>query len=85
MAAGLPVIATDMGGNSDIVNPEAGCGLLVKYDDPVSLSEAMKRMLEDRDFLARCREGALRTVEEKFEIHKWVEQTYGVYEKAINR
>ena len=36
-------------------------------------------------FPARCREGALRTVEEKFEIHKWVEQTYGVYEKAINR
>ena len=41
MAAGLPVIATDMGGNRDIVNDEAGCGLLVKYDDPVSMSDAM--------------------------------------------
>ena len=85
MAAGLPVIATDMGGNSDIVNDEAGCGLLVKYDDPVSMSDAMKRLMENPDFLVQCRHGALRTIEEKFEIHKWVEQTYGVYQKAINR
>ena len=85
MAAGLPVIATDMGGNSDIVNDEAGCGLLVTYDDPVSMSDAMKRMLEDGDFLAQCRAGALRTINEKFEIHKWMDKTYAVYEAAMAR
>ena len=47
MAAGLPVIATDMGGNSDIVNPEAGCGLLVEYDNPDSMAGALKGMLEE--------------------------------------
>ena len=84
MAAGLPVIATDMGGNSDIVNDEAGCGLLVAYDDPDSMAGAMKRFLEDPDFRAACRENALRTIEEKFEIHKMAKVTYGVYEKALH-
>ena len=84
MAAGLPVIATDMGGNSDIVNDEAGCGLLVAYDDPDSMAGAMKRFLEDPDLRAACRENALRTIEKKFEIHKMAKVTYGVYEKALH-
>ena len=84
MAAGLPVIATDMGGNSDIVNDEAGCGLLVEYDNPDSMAAAMKRFLEEPDFLARCRENARKTIEDKFEIHKMCRATYGVYEKALH-
>ena len=83
MAAGLPVIATDMGGNSDIVNDEAGCGLLVEYDNPDSMAGAMKRFLEAPDFLARCRENALRTIQEKFEIHKMAWATFEVYRKAL--
>ena len=74
-----------MGGNRDIVNDEAGCGLLVKYDDPVSMSDAMKRLIEDPELLAECRAGALRTIDEKFEIHKWMEKTYAVYETAMKR
>ena len=81
MAAGLPVIATDMGGNSDIVNDEAGCGMLVEYDNPDSMAVAMKCFLEDPAFAARCRENARRTIEDKFEIHKMARATYGVYEK----
>lgn len=83
MAAGLPVIATDMGGNSDIVNDQAGCGLLVEYDNPESMASAMKRFLEEPDFTARCRERALATIEEKFEVHKMAAATCGVYEKAL--
>lgn len=85
MAAGLPVIATDMGGNSDIVNDEAGCGLLVEYDNPESMAGAMKRFLEEPELLARCGERALATIEEKFEVHKMARAAYGVYEKALNR
>lgn len=85
MAAGLPVIATDMGGNSDIVNEQAGCGPLVTYDDPEELAGAMQRFLEDPAYLARCREGARRTVEEKFHVDKMVRDTYEVYEAALAR
>lgn len=84
MAAGLPVIATDMGGNSDIVNDEAGCGLLVEYDNPNSMAAAMERFLEDPSFTDACRENARRTIEAKFEVHKMARATFGVYEKALH-
>ncbi len=83
MAAGLPVIATDMGGNRDIVNDEAGCGALVEYDNPESMAQAMKRLMEDPALLARCRENALKTILEKFEIHKLAQATFAVYQKAL--
>ncbi|MDD4715293.1 MAG: glycosyltransferase family 4 protein [Oscillospiraceae bacterium] len=82
MAAGLPVIATDMGGNRDIVNEANGCGILVEYPHPASMAAAMKTLLEDPDLLARYREGALRTVEEKFNLSKMAKATYQVYQDA---
>jgi glycosyltransferase involved in cell wall biosynthesis len=82
MAAGLPVIVTDMGGNRDIVPPDADCGALVVYEDPESMAQAMKRMLEDDAYRAGCAAGALRTVEEKFEVGKMCQLTWQVYEKA---
>ena len=83
MAAGLPVIVTDMGGNRDIVPPGADCGDLVVYDDPESMAQAMKKMLEDGEYRASCAAGALRTVAEKFEIGGMCQATWNVYEKAI--
>ena len=82
MAAGLPAVITDMGGNSDIIKTEADGGLLVTYDDPDSMAGAMKRFLDDRDLLARCRENSLLTVAEKFEIHKMCAATFEEYQKA---
>lgn len=84
MAAGLPVIATNMAGNPDIVNDDAGCGLLVEYDNPDSMAGAMKVMMEEPDFRAKCADGALRTVREKFEIHKFADATFDVYQRAVN-
>ena len=83
MAAGLPVIVTDMGGNRDIVPPDAECGDLVVYDDPESMAAAMKNMLEDSGYRASCAAGALRTVEEKFEVGKMCRMTLDVYQKAV--
>lgn len=82
MAAGLPVIVTDMGGNRDIVPPDAEHGALVVYDDPDSMAQAMKKMLEDGAYRASCAAGALRTVADKFEVGKMCRVTWGVYEKA---
>lgn len=85
MAAGLPCVITDMGGNRDILEgPEQG-GLLAVYDDPESMAQCMKRFLEDPAFLARCRENAGRNIQERFEIHKLAQDTYQVYEKAVAR
>lgn len=83
MAAGLPVIVTDMAGNRDIVPPDAKCGLLVEYNNPASMAQGMKTLIEDSAFRKGCAAAAVLEVEEKFEIHKWSDKTYGVYEKAV--
>jgi glycosyltransferase involved in cell wall biosynthesis len=82
MAAGLPVIATDMGGNSDIVNEKNGCGLLVEYNNPDSMSDAMKRMLEDEAVLEQCRRGAIQSARTVFHIDRMVDCTYDLYAKV---
>ena len=48
MAAGLPVVVTDIAGNPDIVNDQTNCGLLAEYDNPDSMAGALKRMMESR-------------------------------------
>lgn len=85
MAAGLPVVATDMYGNADIVNDDTRCGLLVEYDNPDSMAVALKCMMEDPAYLAECRQNAIAAVEDRFEIHKWAKATNRVYEAAMSR
>ena len=85
MASGLPVVATDVGGNSDIVNDDAGDGLLVPYGDPDAMAEAIRRMMEDKPFREQCRENALRAIQEKFEIHGWMDKTLDAYRAALSR
>ena len=46
MALGVPVVAADMGGLPELVEPDA-TGLLVPPDDDLALAEALARMLAD--------------------------------------
>jgi glycosyltransferase involved in cell wall biosynthesis len=47
MAAGLPVVATSVGGTPEVV-VDGETGLLVPPRDPVALADAMQQLLEDR-------------------------------------
>ena len=70
-------------GNPDILKgPEDG-GLLVKYDDPDSMAQAMKQMMEDPALLDKCKANALARVADEFEVHKMCDATYSIYEKAL--
>lgn len=85
MAAGLPAAITDMAGNPDILTgPEQG-GVLLPYDDPENTAKLLARFLEDPDFLAQCRENARKNIEARFEIGKLAQDTYQVYEKAVEK
>ena len=79
LASGLPVIATDMGGNRDIINDETNCGILVEYNNPVRTSEEIKKLMENKDLLNKLSENALSTVKSRFNINKAALQTYEVY------
>jgi glycosyltransferase involved in cell wall biosynthesis len=51
LAAGLPVVAANIGGVLEIVDDS--CGILVPPGDPAALSAALERLLVDRAFRAR--------------------------------
>ncbi len=79
LASGLPVVATDMGGNRDIINEETQCGVLVEYDNPVSTAKEIKKLMEDKALLNHLREKAFEAVEDRFNIHKVAQETFKVY------
>lgn len=62
MAAGLPVVATRVGGIPEIVRHNEN-GLLVERGDVNALADAILKVLEDEDLRNRLVEGGLKTVE----------------------
>jgi L-malate glycosyltransferase len=57
MAAGLPTVATEVGGNAELVEHEV-TGLVVPSNDAQRLAAAIDRLLCDRAFAARLGEAA---------------------------
>jgi glycosyltransferase involved in cell wall biosynthesis len=84
MAAGLPVVATAVGGSPELVQ-HGRTGLLVPPRDPGALAEAIATMLDNPE---RGREiGALgrQRVAEHFSIEQMVRSTEALYERLLER
>lgn len=79
LACGLPVIATDMGGNSDIINEKTDCGRLVEYNNPKELAETMLELMENPRIRKRYSENAKNAVKEYFNLDNVVAETYNLY------
>jgi glycosyltransferase involved in cell wall biosynthesis len=58
-ASGLPVVATDVGGNRELLGD--GAGILCRPDDPASLAEGVGRVLREPDLAEGLRRGAAET------------------------
>ncbi|HEX6331688.1 MAG TPA: glycosyltransferase family 4 protein [Actinomycetota bacterium] len=56
MAAGVPVVATDIPGYREVVRNEVD-GILVRRNDPDALAAALRRVLEDPDLAAGLARG----------------------------
>ena len=82
MSMGVPVVATDVGGNRELVE-DGKTGLLVPPADPKALAGAMKRMLVDGPLARGCAVEAQRRVRENYSIAAMVEQTLALYEKLM--
>lgn len=83
MAAGLPAAITDMAGNPDILTgPDQG-GVLLPYNDPEETARRLAPLLEDPAFLRRCRESAQKNIRDRFDIRKLAQETYEIYQKAV--
>lgn len=83
LASGLPVIATNMGGNADIINPQTNCGIMVEYDNAIEMARAILKLMEDEMLRDKFSENALKAVEEQFNLDKVAEKTYNLYVDSI--
>ncbi len=79
MATGLPVIATMVGGNTELVD-ENGTGLLVPAADPGALAGAMIRYLENPRMIARHGSSARQKAERSFSMESMVRAYLQVYD-----
>jgi glycosyltransferase involved in cell wall biosynthesis len=82
MAAGVPVVATDVGGVRDAVrNGESG--LLVPPADPGALAEAIVRLAGDRELALRLAARAGRDVRERYSASTMIESYAGLYRELL--
>jgi starch synthase len=79
MAHSLPVVAIASGGIPEVVEDEKS-GLLMKDLDPSVFSDAMTRLIADRDKAIRLGKAAHETIVERFSANQMVEETLRVYE-----
>lgn len=77
----LPVVATNIGGNGDIINSETGCGKLVEYGDTAGMAQAINSFMEDEVLYWTCSENAYKTVREVFDLDKLLDDVYQEYVK----
>lgn len=89
MAAGVAVIATDVGGNAEAIGEHGRTGLLVPPRDPGTLAQAICAVLNDRHLARRLGYEAKQRVTENFSLERMVRETENLYitllERAIHR
>jgi glycosyltransferase involved in cell wall biosynthesis len=82
MAAGVPVIATRVGGNLEVIEDEVS-GLLVPPRDSAALAAATGRLLEDQDLALRLGQAGMQRVSELYSILGAVHQTERLYQRLV--
>lgn len=79
---GRPVVASDVGGISDIV-ADRETGLLVRPGDAAGIADAVVRLLDDRDLAEAMGRAGRQRMERLFDAHGWAASLRGVYETAM--
>src|SRR6266850_733175 len=82
MATGLPVLATAVGGNPELI--QAGVtGTLVPRDDPESMARAMRAYAESAELCRRHGIEARRTIERRFSMETMVDAYMTIYDTLL--
>lgn len=84
MASGLPVLATDVGGNPELVK-EGVTGRLMQPDDPGMLAQIVLDYIENPDRLQQHGQAARKRVEASFSMDSMVRGYINVYDEMLSR
>jgi glycosyltransferase involved in cell wall biosynthesis len=82
MAASLPVVATDVGGNTEAVT-DGVSGLIVPSEDPAALAEAITRLLADPSKAQEMGAAGKKLVAEKFTTDAMMHQITLAYANLL--
>lgn len=82
MSAGLPVVATSVGGVPEAIRDEFN-GLLVPPGDPMALAEAINRVCKDKALATGLGRNARKVIEEKFSLDKIAEKYSDIYQNIL--
>jgi glycosyltransferase involved in cell wall biosynthesis len=82
MAAELPVVATDVGGLAELV-VDGETGILVPPGDEAALSEALGRLVEDRELRRRLGGGGGGRAESTFDLSEFRRAHLELYESQL--
>jgi sugar transferase (PEP-CTERM/EpsH1 system associated) len=84
MATGLPVVATAVGGNGELVTPGT-TGALCASGDADALALAMRDYLQDAERVRQHGTAARRTAEQKFSLQAMVNGYDAMYQRVLAR
>lgn len=82
MACGLPVIATNTGGNAELVRPEE-TGTLVTPEEPAALAEEILRYAEDAGLRRSRGKSARRVAVEEYSLDTMIDKYRRIYTESI--
>jgi glycosyltransferase involved in cell wall biosynthesis len=82
MRAGLPVIASDVGGCKESVE-EGVTGYLVPKEDPEALAERLRELTDSPDLRTRMGRAGRKSYEENFTFEAMYRKTRGVYREIV--
>jgi glycosyltransferase involved in cell wall biosynthesis len=83
MAAGLPVVATDVGDNAKVI--VKGTGLIVPPKQPQRLCAALSILLEDQDLMKSYGSTAKAHVAQNYNLDTWCERLFVLYRSVLPR
>ncbi len=83
MAIGLPVVSTNVGGMSEVIETEI-TGLLVEPYEPGQIAQAIKRFVEEPDLKVSCIKNARERIEAEFGFERLVQVFDRNYESLIS-
>lgn len=80
---GLPVIATDVSGNSEVIQNEIS-GLLVPAANSKALAQAIIKLYNNPQLAQKYAFRSQETIQNKFGFNRMINETYNLYQKALS-